>query len=116
MVKQMSTRARWIVLGVALVLVLGLVALYWFNSNLTGVTVEGSSGRRTWTIQCGDTVKLSADEVAPGDGYRCEVDGGAYGVEGTPPLGEASWSGAFSVATIDRGTVILSCDPDAAVP
>lgn len=111
----MSTRARWIVLGVALVLVLGVLALYWLNTNLTGVTVEGSSGRRTWIVQGGDTLKLSADEVGPDDRYRCEVDGGVYTVEGTPPLGEASWSGDFSVATIDPGNVILSCQPDAAV-
>ena len=97
-------------------LVLGVVALYWSNANLTGMTVEESSGRRVWIVQGGDTFKLSADEVDPDDGYRCEVDGGYYTVEGTPPSGEATWSGDFSVASIDRGSVILSCDPDAAVP
>ncbi len=116
MVKQMSTRARWIVLGVALVLVLGLAALYWFNSNLTGVESSEVNGRRTWTIQSGDTATLSADEVDPDDRYRCELDGGAYVVEGTPPLGEASWSGASRWRRSSDGTVILSCDPDAAVP
>ena len=112
----MSPRARWIVLGVALVLVLGVVVLYWFNTNLTGVTVEESSGRRMWIVQGGDTFKLSADEVGPDDRYRCEVDGGAYTVKGTPPLGRALWAGDFLVATIDRGAVILTCDPNAAVP
>lgn len=97
-------------------LVLGVVVLYWFNTNLTGVTVEESSGRRMWIVQGGDTFKLSADEVGPDDRYRCEVDGGAYTVKGTPPLGRASWAGDFLVATIDRGAVILTCDPNAAVP
>src|SRR5687767_8781315 len=108
----MSTRVRWIVLGVALGLVLAAVALYLFNASLTKVTVDGGGGRRTWIIQGGDTVKLSADQVGPDDRFRCEVDGGAYGIKGAPPLGEVSWSGGFSVATIDRGTVILTCDPD----
>lgn len=95
---------------------LGFVALYWLNTNLTGVTVEESSGRRTWIVQGGDTLKLSADKVGPNDRFRCEVDGGVNTVEGTPALGEASWSGEFSVATIDRGNVVLSCDPDSALP
>jgi hypothetical protein len=65
-------RVRSIVPGIVLV-VLGLAAIYWFNTNLTGVTVEGSSGRRTWVIKGGDTVKLSADQVGPDDRFRCEV-------------------------------------------
>lgn len=42
----MRTRARWIAFGVVLVVVLGLGALYWFNTNLTEVTVEEGGGRR----------------------------------------------------------------------
>lgn len=56
-------------------------------------------------------MKLSADEVGPDDRYRCEVGGGVYTVNGTPPVGRATWSGVLAVARVDRGTVILSCDP-----
>ena len=76
----MSTRARWIILGVALVLVLGVVVLYWFNTNLSGVTVEESSGRRMWTVQSGDTFNSWPTRSARTT-YRCEVDGGAYTVK-----------------------------------
>ena len=59
-------------------------------------------------------MKLAAEQVGPNDRYRCELDSGSYIIENTPPVGGASWAGVFSVATIDRGTVILSCDPGAA--
>ena len=110
----MSVRARWIVVGVVLLLVLGLVGLYVFNTNLTGVTLTEGGDRRTWIVQSGETVKLSADEVEAEDRYACEVDGGVYTVEGTPSVGSVSWSGDFTVSTTSDGggTVILTCLPD----
>ncbi len=109
----MSARARWIALGVALVVVLGFVSLYVLNTNLTSVNLEESDGRRTWIIQRGDSVKLDADEVRPDDGYRCEFDGGNYGIKGTPRteerIEERAVAGPFTVSTATDGTVTLTC-------
>jgi hypothetical protein len=92
-----------------LVLVLGLAALYWFNTDPTGATVTETNGRQTWTIEPGDTVKLSADEVGPDDLYRCRGKGG---VNGTPDPGHGvGGSGGFSVSTAADGTVTLTCEP-----
>lgn len=104
-------RARWIALGVVLLVVLGLVALFVFNADLTSVTMEEGGGRRTWTIQSGDTEALSVDEVDPDDRYRCELDGGSYVINGTPSPGERAVAGSFTVATAEDGTVTLICEP-----
>jgi hypothetical protein len=41
--------ARWIVLGVILLVVLGLGALYWFNTDLTmPKNLQRDEGPRTW--------------------------------------------------------------------
>jgi hypothetical protein len=95
---------------VVLLVVLGLLTLYYFNSNLTESTVEeGGSDGRTWVIQPGDTLTLTADEVGPDDLYRCEGKGG---VNGTPDPGHGvGGSGGFSVETASDGTVTLSCEP-----
>jgi hypothetical protein len=70
----MSARVRWIVLGIVLV-VLGLIALYWFNANLSGVTMVESNGRRTWIVRAeGETVSLPG-EVIPDDALVCVLDG-----------------------------------------
>ncbi len=111
----MSARARWIVVGVLLLLVLGLVGLYVFNTNLTGVTLTEAGDRRTWIVQSGETVKLAADEVEGEDRYACEIDGEVvYTIDGTPSVGTVSWSGDFIVSTTSDGggTVILTCLPD----
>jgi hypothetical protein len=109
----MSTRVRWIILGVIVLIVLGVSALYWFNTNLTDVTVTDMGGRRTWIVQSGQTAKLSADEVEAEDRYACEFDGRVvYTVDGTPSVGKVSWSGDFTVSTTGGGTVILTCLPD----
>jgi hypothetical protein len=101
--------ARWIVLEVVLLLVLGLAALYWFNTNRTGVTLEEVDGRRTWIIQPGDTGRLSSDEVRPHDRYRCA---GKDGFIGTPEPDHAiGGSGGLTVETASDGTVTLYCEP-----
>ena len=46
----MNRRARWIVLAVVLVLLLGVVALYLFNTNLTMFTGE-DRGPKTWIVR-----------------------------------------------------------------
>ncbi len=104
----MSTHARWIVLDVVLLLVIGLAALYWFN-NLNDVTVEEVDGRRTWIIQPGDTVRLSSDEVGPDDWYRCEGKGGYIGTP-EPDHGIGDSHGLW-VETAFDGTVTLYCEP-----
>lgn len=97
----MSARARW-ALGVASVTVLGIVAVSLFNTNL-------NRGPKTWVVQPGETLTLSADEVHPDDLYRCPGKGG---VNGTPDPGHGvGGSGGFSVATEDDGTVTAYCEP-----
>lgn len=98
----MSTRARWIVIDVVLVIVLGVVALYLFNTNL-------QRGPKTWVVQPGETLTLSANEVHPDDLYRCPGKGG---VNGTPDPGHGvGGSGGFSLETASDGTVTLYCEP-----
>jgi hypothetical protein len=120
----MSTHVRWIVV-VTLFLVLGVGALYWFNTNVTGVSIEKTDGRRTWVIEPGDTVKLAADEVRRDDRYRCE--GIAATVRGTPLPGrmvatspggapEGVGLGVITVETAADGDVTVDCEPDAALP
>jgi hypothetical protein len=104
----MSTPARWIVLEVVLLLVLGLAALYWFNTNRTGVTLEEVDGQRTWIIQPGDTGRLPSDEVRPDDWYRCEGKGGFIG---TPEPDHVGGSDGFWVETAFDGTVTMYCEP-----
>ena len=71
----MNARARWVFLGVALVVVLGLVVL---SGVLTPtVRMEMRDGKRTWIIhesegQLGTDVTLS---VRPEDAIVCELDG-----------------------------------------
>lgn len=101
-------RARWVVLAVVL-LVLGVVALYWFNTKLASVSLEESDGRRTWTIQQGDSVTLNAEDVRPDDRYRCALDGGSYGVNQTPARGGAGVAGPLTVAIARDGDVTFSC-------
>lgn len=113
------SRARWIALGVVLLLVLGVVALYWFNTNLSGVTVSETDGRRTWIVPPGETVTVSADEVRREDQFRCE--GIDALVEGTPGRSqmvarEGSPSGVITVETAEDGDVTVSCDPDSVFP
>jgi hypothetical protein len=105
----MSARVRWIVVGAALLVVLGLVALYWFNNRIP-VTVIDSDGPRTWIIGPGETVTLSADEVGPNDRYRCA--GEESGIEFTPVRGTESYSeaGGLSVRNAN-GTVTAYCQP-----
>jgi hypothetical protein len=104
----MSARAKWIVGGVAIAIVLGVVALFSFNFNLTMSTDEGR-GPKTWVVQPGETLTLSSDEVHPDDLYRCPGKGG---VNGTPDPGHGvGGSGGFSVATEDDGTLTAYCEP-----
>ena len=101
------TPVRGIVVGVVLLLVLGLAAL-WFNR--IPVTVMHSDGPRTWIIGPGETVTLSADEVRPTDRYRCA--GEESGIEFTPVRGTESYSeaGGLSVRNAN-GTVTAYCQP-----
>ncbi len=69
---------------------------------------EEVDGRRTWSIQPGETVRLSADEVGPDDWYRCEGKGR---VIGTPEPDRAGESNGLWVNTAFDGTVTMYCDP-----
>jgi hypothetical protein len=100
------TRLRWALLGVAAVVVIASVALYALDANLT---LSSETDRRTWVVQPGETLTLSADEVGPDDLYRCPGKGG---VNGTPDRGTGvGGSGGFSVETADDGTVTAYCEP-----
>ena len=113
----MSGRARWIVLGVVLVLMLGGAALYWLNTDLTmGRNQQGDEVQpyqapepKTWIVQPGETLTLTADETGPNDVYRCPGKGG---VIGTPDRGRGvGGSGGLSVETALDGTVTAYCEP-----
>lgn len=103
------TRARWIVLGVVLLVLLGFGVLFWFNMKVTSVGMTESNGRRTWTIEPGDNVTLNADEVRPDDHYRCQLDGSSFGVSETPAPGGTGSAGPLTVSTAEDGTVTLMC-------
>jgi hypothetical protein len=84
--------------------VINLVALYVFNASLSA-----DRAPRTWVVQPGETLTLSADEVHPDDLYRCPGKGG---VNGTPKPGHGvGGSGGFSVETAPDGTVSAYCEP-----
>lgn len=105
---MMSVIARWIAVLVAILVVLGIVALYLFNTNLTGVSQLGDEGARTWIIEPGETVTLSVDEVGPNDRYRCA--GEESGVEFTPVSGTESYSEAGGLSVRNAGgTVTALC-------
>lgn len=102
-IRLMSTHVRWIVIGVVLLLVLGLAALYVFNITLF------EREPKTWIVQPGEMVSLSADEVGPDDRYRCE---GMAAIDGTPPRGTGFGNtSGIEVTTADDGTVTVICEP-----
>ena len=107
----MTTRARWITL-VLLLVVLGLVALYVFNSNLTMSSEEQESEVPVvhgWVIQPGQTRTWLAEHVGPLDQYRCPGKGG---VNGTPDPGTSvSNSAGLTIETAEDGTVTATCEP-----
>ena len=73
----MSARAWWVVLGLALLVVIGLLTLYVLNP---AVTLEVRSGRRTWIVRAeGETVSLPG-EVRPDDALVCVLGGADAGV------------------------------------
>jgi hypothetical protein len=115
----MGARSRWIAIGVLVLIVLGLVALYWFNTNLADAALEESDGRRTWIIGAGEEVTLSVDEVQPEDHFRCEGIDAA--VEGRPGRGrmvasQGAPSGVIQVESAEDGDVTVSCDTGAVFP
>jgi hypothetical protein len=102
----MSTHTRWIVVGVVLLLVLGLVALYWFNTTLTERSVE--HGPHSWAVQPGAPLVLLPTDVDPGDEYICP---GGGRIVGTPDPGTGVTDGAgLSVETAEDGTVTATCE------
>jgi hypothetical protein len=99
----MSTRVRWIVVGLALLVVVGLVGIYWFNTNLTMSTVE-TRAPKTWIVFAGETRTLSPDEVRPDDRFGC----------GGPPVKAPRVAFSQSVPwgtvrTAGDGSVTVSC-------
>jgi hypothetical protein len=104
----MSTPVRWIVAGVVLLLVLGLVVLYLFNMNLPMSSTEQQGGP-LWVVLPGDSITLAPVEVGPDDKYLCERKGS---INGTPRRGTGvSNSEGLSVETAENGTVTVSCEP-----
>ena len=125
----MRARARWVVVGVVL-LVLGVVALYWFNSDLTGVTLSEADGGRTWVIDVGeprpmqsygrmvitlsDPVTFPVDQIRAHDRFMCE--GSTHSVH---PYLVADWMDErggsnnvfeeISVTTHLDGSVTVTC-------
>lgn len=99
----MSARTERIALGMVLLFVLGLVALYVLNSPL----LERSP--KTWIVQRGETLRVPADEVLPEDRWECPGKGGSTG---TPPPGHGvSGSLGFSMSVDMEGNVTAYCEP-----
>jgi hypothetical protein len=92
-----------------LLVVLGLGALYWFNTDLTMTkNLQRHEGPRTWIIEPDETLTLSADEVHPNDRYRCT---GHPAINFTPHEGTGyREEGGLSVSTAEDGTVTVSCE------
>jgi hypothetical protein len=103
----MSARARWIAVGVLAVIVLGVAALYWFNTNLTQRPVE--HGPHTWAVQQGAPLVLLPTDVDPGDEYICPGGGRKVGTP-DPGTGVTDLAG-LSVETAEDGTVTATCEP-----
>ena len=98
----MSARARWIVVGVVLV-VLSLVALYWFNSSLTMSTV-GTRAPKTWVTDEGTTLTVQAEELHPDDRFACS----GPSVE-APPFAFSKGVPGGTIRTAGDGSVTLRC-------
>ena len=78
-IQQMSTRARRVVFAVALLSVLGLPMLHWFNTSFGRVSLVESNGRRIWIVAAeGDAVTLR--DVRRDDALICILDGPDVGV------------------------------------
>jgi hypothetical protein len=100
-VNTIAGRIRWTLISLA------------FAVLLTAAVVIFSGGPerapRTWVVQPGHRLVLSAEQVVPDDRYRCPGKGG---VNGTPePNHGVGGSGGLSVETRADGTVIASCEP-----
>lgn len=105
----MTVRGRWVVSGAGLVLVVVLVAWYVVYGVTAGPEVVGERQPKTWTVQPGETLTLSADEVRPDDSYRCP---GLTRIDFTPHAGTGfSDIHGFYVFTAEDGTVTASCQP-----
>jgi hypothetical protein len=104
----LTTRARWFLIAVAILVVLGLVALYVFNANLTMGTIF-ERDPKTWIVQRGETLRVPADQVLPKDRWECPGKGGSTG---TPPPGHGvGSSGGFSMGVDMEGNVTAYCEP-----
>jgi hypothetical protein len=95
---------RWVVIatGVALILVGGGLIVW-------GVVWGDQLTPKTWFVQPGETLTVSADQAHPEDRWECPGKGG---VIGTPDPGHGvGGSGGFSVVTAPDGTVTAYCEP-----
>ena len=98
---DVSGRARWASVAAAVAIVVILTVAF----------MAGGSDRepKTWIIQPGEMLRVSADEVLPEDRWRCTGKGG---VNGTPEPGHGVFnSGGFGVETAADGTVTARCEP-----
>jgi hypothetical protein len=100
----MTARAGWVLIAGAIVVVLGLVALFLFNGTLTR-----ERDPKTWIVQRGETLRVPADQVLPEDRWECPGKGGSAG---TPPPGHGvGGSGGFSMEVDMDGNVTAYCEP-----
>ncbi len=107
----MSARVRWIALGVVLLLVLGVVALNWFNTNLT-MSTDQERGPKTWLVQPGETLRVSADDVLLDDRFDCAGEGFTTGGQRYGDVLNAPDSLAWTAVIVDEeGNVTLRCQP-----
>jgi hypothetical protein len=104
----MTPRAGWFLVALAIVVVLGLVALYVFNANLMMGTIFDRDPK-TWIVQRGETLRVRADQALPEDRWECPGKGGSTGI---PPRGHGvGGSGGFSMEVDMEGNVTAYCEP-----
>ena len=104
----MSARARWIVLGAAMVF--ALVGLWWFAANSPQST-RLERAPKTWLVQPGDTLRVPADEVLLDDVFDCVGEGYSDGYRYEDAL---SAPGGFTGSTMvvdAEGNVTVHCIP-----
>jgi hypothetical protein len=78
---------------------------------VAGIAISaGPRGPKTWTIELHETLTLPANEVHPGDVYRCE---GWGAINGTPEVGTSKIGGKGSELYLSNdvdGVVTVSCE------
>ena len=78
--RYVTRRTRWVLIAVGLAVAIAAAVLLWPDTPEM-FPMGTDRGSKTWVIQPGEVLSLSADEVHPDNVYRCAGDEGVN-VEG----------------------------------